>query len=820
MSRPSPQKPSGYRSPIHLLLLYFLFFLSGFSALVYEVVWSRMLVLVMGNTVFAASTILSVFMAGLSLGGLYWGNNVDRTGKNPLVLFGRLETGTGIAALAVSWIIWQVVPLGAWISPTSGSGNFLQILIRFLICFCLLFVPTFLIGGTLAAIGKHIISDTKFFARKTAGLYGINTAGSFFGAFLTGFFLIKALGNNGSILTAASLNCLSGVVAILLSKSINADSKTASEPIKREKRRGKVKTAKPDVKTVKSNAKTANFILLGLMISGFCSIAYQILWTRILLLLIDNSVYSFTIILMAFLAGIALGSMIFNRITRLIASPVLVFAMVEICIGVTAFLFPYSVHLKSRIGPDVYYYNFLLSTFPWIILVPTIFMGMAFPLGAQIYQRHKKQIGRSLGNVYFINTAGCVLGGISTGFFLIGHLGFRKSIFILTGLNVVIGVVIGIWSQKGKIRYAFLIILIMLPFLGLKAMPGDYFKKKYSSIEPQSKLIYYKESASTTATLFEHPDKGLSLYLNGIPEVNTSYLSIKTFKLMGALPGLLERQKADNALMITFGAGVSAGTAVLFTRHLDCVDIASQASDIAPFFDYYNNNIIKNPNISLYNDDARHFLEAVGKQYSIITSDASHPRIYDSWVLFTSEFYKLVKRHLTKDGIFLQWLPYHGMTTNQYLGIVRTFNKVFPHTSLWTVGEGYSLLVAMPEPLKIDFQGFLKKIMTTEIKDNLRMVGLDNPFEILSYFTMAEKNVREMVSGSSLIMSDNAPAHLFFPISSTFKDQYTLWPLANYQKVREYRESVVPYLFNLSDSEVKKGQIINVLRYYEHSARP
>jgi len=813
MSHKHPPKKNSNLPPTHQIIVYFLFFLSGFCALVYEVAWSRMLVLVMGNTVYAATTILSVFMAGLSLGGLYWGKYVDRKSRNPLVLYGRLEAGAGIAALIVSWIIWRVVPLGALLPPTSGPGNFVQILIRFLICFSLLFIPTFLIGGTFAAIGKYIISDIKLFTQKTAGLYGINTAGSFLGAFLTGFFLIKALGNNGSILTAASLNCLSGLAAIKLSKSKNTVLEPASEPKKRKKR-------KVEGKAAKSEAGTANLILLCLMISGFCSIAYQIIWTRILLLVIDNSVYSFTIILMAFLAGIALGSILLNRITRMISSPVLFFAIVEICIGVTAFLFPYSVHLKSKIGPDVHYYSFLLSTLPFIILIPTIFMGMAFPLGAQIYQRHKKQIGTSLGNVYFINTAGCVLGGICTGFFMIGHLGFRNSIFILTGLNVAIGVLIGIWSQKGKIRYAFLMLLILMPYLGFRAMPGNYFQKKYSSIEPNGKLIYYKESASTTATLFEHPDKSRSLYLNGIPEVNTSYLSIKTFKLMGALPGLLEHQKADNSLMITFGAGVSAGTAILFTRHLDCVDIASQASDIAPFFDYYNNNIIKNPNISLYNDDARHFLEAVGKQYSIITSDASHPRIYDSWVLFTSEFYNLVKRHLTKDGVFLQWLPYHGLTTNQYLGIVRTFINVFPHTSLWTVGEGYSLLVATPDPLKIDFQEFLKKNMTAELRNNLHMVGLDNPFKILSYFTMAEGNVRKMVSGSRLIMTDNAPAQLFFPINATFKDQYRLWPLANYQKVREYRESVIPYLFDISDSEAKKEKILHVLKYYEHSTTP
>ncbi len=813
MPRQQKGNKASSQLPKNDVVIYLLFFVSGFSALIYEIVWSRMLVLVMGNTVFATTTILSVFMTGLSLGGLYWGHVVDKPGKSPLVLFGGLEVGTGISALAVSWGIWRVIPFWAWISPTSGSGNIAQISIRFLLCFCLLFLPTFLIGGTLAAIGKHAIGNLKFFARKTSGLYAINTIGSFFGASVTGFLLIKVFGNNGSILMAAFLNSLTGAAAIWLGITAGSAAELSTEPKPKKKRKAKIATGKSD-------ARTANFILFGLMASGFCAVAYQIVWTRILLLIIDNSVYSFTLILMAFLAGIALGSMILNRLSHLISSPVFLFAFVEICIGVTAFLFPYSIHINAKIGPDIPYYHFLLSHLPLSILLPTTFMGMSFPLGAQIYQQYKTDVGASLGNAYFINTAGCVLGALCAGFYMIGHLGFRNSIFVLTGLNLCIGALTGLWLLKGKTRYLFLGLLVFLPYFGFKAMPNDYFQKKYAEIEPDAKLIYYKESASTTATLFERPDRGRTLYLNGIPEVNTTQLSIKTFKLMGALPGLLEPQKADNALMITFGAGVSAGTAILFARHLDCVDIASQAPEIAPFFDYYNNNIIKNPNITLFSDDARHFLQASKKKYSIITSDASHPRIYDSWVLFTSEFYQLVENHLTKDGIFLQWLPYHGLTSDQYLGIVRTFSDVFSHTSIWSVGEGYSLLVATPQSLKIDFQEFLRKVMAPEVRRDLHVVGLDNPFEILGYFTMGELNVRKMVAGSHLIMTDNRPAQLYFPIFATFKDQYTLWPLANYQKTRSYRESVVPYLVDLSDSEVKKEQILRVLHYYEHTVNP
>ena len=792
-------------SPFQKLFAYLVFFISGFCALVYEVVWGRMLVLVMGNTTLATTTILTTFMAGLSLGGLYWGIRVDKAKRSPLFLFGCLEAGIGLSAVIVSRVIWMIVPLGAWISQLSGPGSFSQVMIRFLLCFCVLIVPTFLMGGTLAVIGRHVISNDALFAKNAAGLYGINTAGSFAGAFLAGFFLIRLLGHNGSLAVAAGLNFVVGSLAVWAGSLIK--NQDASQEIS-------LKTARAAAPEDERPAgKIAALVLIGLGVSGFCAIAYQIIWTRLLILIIDNSVYSFTIILMGFLAGIALGSLMLAGCFRFFKSPILLFAVVEIGIGVSAFCFPFLIHPNPNV-PDLVYLKFLFSTLPLGILVPTVFMGIAFPAGARIYQRFKGDIGKSIGLVYAVNTAGCVLGGLAAGFFFIGSFGFRNSILVLSGLNVAVGALIGFLYLRSKFRYAFIVVFVVLAISAFPVMPSDYFSRKFATLEPGSNLIYYNESVSTTATVFQRPDKNRVLYLNGIPEVDTSYLSIKTFKLMGALPGLLHPHPG-NALMITFGAGVAAGTTALFTNHLDCVDLASQARDIAPYFEFYNNRIIENSRISLYNDDARHFLQASRKRYSIIISDATHPRVYDSWVLFTSEFYRIVEKRLDEDGIFLQWLPFHGLTTDQYLGIVRTFSGVFKHTSLWRVGQGYTLLLSTPDALKIDWQGFQKKLAAPDIRNDLKLVGLDNPFEILSYFSMGEGNVKKMLSGSPPVMTDNSPAQLFFPFSSTFKDQYDRWPLANYEKVKAYEESVIPFLVNISDDEAARKKIEDVLRYYK-----
>ena len=389
-------------SPLQKLLAYLLFFISGFCALVYEVVWSRMLVLVMGNTTLATTTILTAFMAGLSLGGFYWGIRVDKAKRSPLFLFGCLEAGIGLSAIIVSQVIWVIVPFGAWISQLSGSVGFLQIMIRFLLCFCVLIVPTFLMGGTLAVIGRHVIASSGLFARNTAGLYGVNTVGSFAGALLAGFFLIRLLGHNGTLFVAAGLNFAVGMSAVWAG-ALEKKRDTPREVFLKTVHSGAAEDEKPAGKIVA-------LVLLGLGISGFCAIAYQIIWTRLLILIIDNSVYSFTIILMGFLAGIALGSLLLSGFSRFFRAPVLMFAVVEIGIGISAFCFPFLIHPNPNV-PDQIYLKFLFSTLPLGILVPTVFMGIAFPLGARIYQRSKIDIGKSIGWVYAVNSAGCVLGG-------------------------------------------------------------------------------------------------------------------------------------------------------------------------------------------------------------------------------------------------------------------------------------------------------------------------------------------------------------------------------------------------------------------------
>ena len=382
-----------------------------------------MLVVVMGNTTLATSTILASFMAGLSLGSYFWGKYVESRPYHPFLVFGCLEIGVGVVALLFAPLLSYAVPLEALLFEPGNLGASGRLILRFLFCFSLLIAPTFLMGGTFAAVGKHIIRSQHNFGGQVAWIYGINTAGALIGALLTGFFLIKNLGHSGSILLAACLNGIVGAIAVIIAR--RSDPFSAVQPPPTD--------TKEDI-----SQSLARLILLGLALSGFCSLAYQVLWTRLLILIIDNSVYSFTIILSGFLAGIAFGSLASAPVVRLVKKPVVFFGLLHLGIALAAFCFPFFIHKANR-GPEDSYLHFLLTTLPLGLLLPTFIMGIAFPVGASLYQRWNNPIGESLGTVYAVNTIGSVFGAIAAAFLFVNLFGFRLSSIILPGVNLVIG---------------------------------------------------------------------------------------------------------------------------------------------------------------------------------------------------------------------------------------------------------------------------------------------------------------------------------------------------------------------------------------------
>lgn len=802
MAFTSHQRNRIVTDPFFFLIPTTLFFFSGFSGLVYEVVWLRMLVLVMGNTTMAASTILAAFMGGLALGSWFWGRFIESGRVSGLTVFGWMEIGVGVYALAFTTLIQIASPVEIWLAASTGTDNLPQLMLRFLICCLVLTPPTFLMGGTFSVLGHYLIRTDASFGRETSFLYGVNTVGAVLGAFSTGFFLINLLGHRHCLWLAGALSITVGTTAIW----------TARRPI------SIAPTVRKKKKAVKhsqrQSASKINFLVMtGLLVSGFCAMSYQVLWTRLLILIADNSVYSFTSILVIFLAGIAAGSLVLTTIIGHVRRPGLIFGYILVGIAATAFCYPYFIE-PQRIDLNTPYWYFLIVKLPLVIIVPTMLMGMTFPLAAHIHQISRGTVGGSIGNVLAINTIGSVAGAVAAGFWLIPVLGFRNGLILLSVANLVMGAAIIARSIKPPAAVLTLAVLAGVGLAGFALMPADYFEKKYARIEPQSRLIYYSEDKAANVSVFQRPDGNRVLYINGIPEVDTSYLSVRTLKLLGVLAGVLSK-RPDDALMVTFGAGITAGSTALFADRVDCVDLAQQARTIAGYFGQVNANVADNPKVTIHVDDARHYLQTADRQYAIIVSDATHPRSYDSWVLFTRQFYELVKNRLADDaGVFCQWLPFHGMDERQFVSIVRTFASVFPHTSIWREGQAYIVLLATPAPLAIDFSDMSEKLARPTIRKALRSVSLDNPIDLLGSFSMGPGQIARMTE-SGTIIEDNSPEHLFFSFRATLEEQYRKWPLDNYRLLIRHEESVLPYVNNISQDENRRQAIINRIRLIE-----
>ncbi len=787
-----------------LTAVYFLFFVSGATGLVYEVVWSRMLVLVTGNTAAATSLILAAFMAGLTLGSFFWGRFVVQWRFSGLVLFGCLEAATGLLALCVPVCISRAAGVEAalmaavpWHQP-----------VRFGYCFLVLLGPAFLMGGTYAVLGHHIIRRRRRFGRHASLLYAVNTLGAAAGSLLTGFLLIRLLGHTGSITAAALVNLAVGGSALFfgLRKSLLPD---VAEP----DRLGENGTSGPSVpRTV---AVTA---LVAVTVNGFCSIAYQVLWTRLLVLVVDNSVYSFAFMLTCFLLGMGLGSLWLGMLDGFVRrQPVVTYGLVCAGMGISSFFVPFFIACSPP-DPAQPYWVFLLQRLPPFVFVPTLFMGMSVPLAARLYAVRACGTGKRLGIVYGLSTAGGVLGALAAAVLLLPVMGVRTSLLLLPALSIVCGGLLLVQHFKGLQALGVAGLMTVLFVTGPLLMPENYFADKYSGLEPGSELLYYEESLAATATVFRRPDGNVLLYLNGIPEVDTTRLSVMTFKLLGALPCLLHRGPG-RALMITFGAGITSGTAALFADRVDCVDLAGQARRIAALFRPVNNGVAALPNATLHIDDARHFLQTDMQRYAVIVSDATHPRSYDSWILYTEEFYRLVAQRLGPQGVFCQWVPFHGLAPQQFASIIATFHSVFPHTSLWRIGQGYAVLAATPEELRIDVKNMFARLSAPDVQRDLKMVGLDNLFELLACFVMGEQRVGGIARTASTVIRDNSPANLFFPFTATLDEQYQGWPRENFSLIAQHEESIEPYLANISSNPEDRRKIIDIMKKYEQRRR-
>ncbi|MBI5492816.1 MAG: fused MFS/spermidine synthase [Deltaproteobacteria bacterium] len=773
--------------------IFALFFLSGMAGLIYQVVWTKLLTLTFGVTVLAVSTVLTCFFGGLALGSFLGGRWVD---KHPdgFKWYGAAEALIGLYALAFMPLLGVNNSVYVHIARASGLGLFGLTLLKFALSAILLFIPTLLMGATLPILSKSIARSSSTIARDIGGLYGINTVGAVAGAVLTAFFLIPNFGIKAIIYSAGALNIFIGASAILLGRS---NLKAGPE---------KEAAIAPSIAEDALPRRFTGLLLLSFWVLGFTGLAYEIMWTRVLGFILTGTIYAFATVLAVFLTGIAAGSFLFSRLPDRMRSGRLVntFAAIMALIGLSSIGL---IILYDRI-PSFGFYHTLGVTRSWgefiylnffipflTLIVPTFLFGGSFPFACRLYARRKDDAGRRIGNIYSINTVGGILGSFAGGFILIPLFGVQKAIVLLGFSNIVTGAALLAFNPfGGRLRYAFTAAPVAFGLALLFFLPADMSLTLHKSLLSfGEEIVFYREGAAATVMIAEKPGSNLNtsnkrIWINGNRATAAFYEGLQINRFQGVLPMVLHPDPKD-VLVICFGSGTTFGTLSQFTvNRVDNVEIARTVIEGAPQFTKENMDVLHNPRSRVNIDDGRSFLETTPRKFDVITEEPMHPALAGVVNLYTKEYYELAKAHLKEGGIISQWIPLYNLSISDVKTMVRTFQSVFPHTTVWIANTDI-FMIGSPDAARIDFARLRQRIGLENIRALLTPIDLEAPYEFLNTFLMNEDMVREY-AGDAPVMSDDMPIVEFTGPRSL--NVNTVSP--NIAELLKYREPVAPYL--------------------------
>jgi spermidine synthase len=741
-----------------------LFFLSGVSALIYQILWIRKLGLLFGVHVFAVSAVLTTFMAGLAFGSRFFGKYADRHGDS-LRIFLFLELGIGLFALTFPLSFKLLTVVYYRLLSVLPDNPYQTQIIRFLLSFFYLIFPTVLMGGTLPVLSKFFVRRLRELGHYVGSLYSVNNLGALIGAFLGGFVLIRAVGLNMSVFFAALLNLVNATIVYFARKS-------SPEPVLPP-------VVPPQDVAVASTSphqspnghayspRVIRIVLWVFAIEGFTTLSYEVVWTRILLgMSFDKSIYFYTTVIMSFICGLSLGGFLVSRFIDRRQNLLGLFGYVQIGIGLAAiFLLTFFAQLHHfLLSKRPFYGEAWLTTlgmeyvlFFLVMLIPTILMGTTFPIVSKLVTESLQRLGKKIGYVGFLDTVGSIVGAFAAGFILVPFLGVVKSVVVTAFLNCIIGIAILVVHPNYTRRLKTFAITVTagISLFAVFTVPGQKYFRDWQTRQTGDRILFYQEGVSGTVVVPQHPDGTRVLAINGSVTAFADYGDIRVHKMLGYLPFLLH-PAPKSALVIGLGMGVTTQSLIQpGIRQVDCVEISPEVVRAAKeVFVGENKNVLDHPKLNTIIEDGRAHLVVTEKKYDIITSNAIHARL--SGNLYTKEFYQLCKSKLSPQGVLCQWMSTNWLLESEYKALIKAFVDVFPHTSLWCVNAGHVLLIATPQPLSFDWQAVRKRMNDEKIRYDLEESDLASPFEIFAQFVCDERQLQDYTFDAK-INSDNRP---------------------------------------------------------------
>jgi len=655
--------------------LYVLFFFSGLAALVFEVLWLRDLGLLFGNTAYATATTLSVFFLGLAAGGYVWGLGAPSL-RDPLRTYAALELAVALSSLLYLGLLTVYRVIYEPVIDAVGHGALFR-LVKLLLAAGMLFPPAFFMGGTFPVLAEHLVRRRKRAGWTGSLLYASNTVGAAIGALLAGFYLPRAMGIGASyrigIATAAGVALAAYLIAVI------------------ERRRGTPR-ATPAVEARRQVVVTHPQLGVRLttsvaFLSGFATLGLQVLWTRLLAQVLNNSVYAFAAILVTFLAALAAGAVLAYVIARAGADPPRALAALCGLASLTVLLSPLVfVHLTqglSYVGGGVAWPAYVRAVFTAaavLMLVPGILVGSVLPFLFRVTESTDSSVGPFLGRLVAANSIGAIIGSLTAGFVLLDAVGLWTSVAAMS--SIYLGVAGYIVLRRRTSAPA----IAGTGALGLSvlatALASTVVALPAARLRGTERLEQVWEGSGGTVSVIR--DGG-----NLIMRVNNNYTlgdtrSLGVERMQAHLP-LLLHPRPRAVFFLGLGTGITVGAAL--DHSVQRVVAAELIPDVIAaareYFAPYTNGAFRDPRVVLLAEDGRSYLAGTREPFDVIVGDLFTPWHAGTGSLYTAEHFRTVRSRLRPGGIFAQWLPLSQLSAADFLTVAHTMASVFPQVTLW-----------------------------------------------------------------------------------------------------------------------------------------
>jgi spermidine synthase len=727
----------------YLPLLLALFIGSGCAALIYEIVWFQLLQLIIGSSAISLGVLLGTFMGGMCLGSVTLPRVVSAR-RHPLRVYALIELGIAMLGVLVLFSMPQIDRLYAATAVQGGAG----ILLRAVVCVICLLPSTLLMGASLPAIARWVeanpngISWLGFF-------YGGNIAGAVFGCLWAGFYLLRVHDIPTATYAAVAINIAVALVSLGLA--------ARTPHMKLEVAAGGNHRLAPRSWPV----------YLAIAISGMAALGAEVTWTRLLSLMLGATVYTFSIILAVFLAGLGLGSSFGSFLARATARPRIAFGVCQIflsgAIAWTAYMLANSLPfwpIDTSIATSPWFvFQLDLARCLWALLPAACLWGASFPLALAAAASSGQDTGRLVGGLYAANTIGAIAGATVFSMLLIPSLGTQNSQRALIALSTVSALIVLAPILRpfrariaGGIGLLAGVILSALLAWSVSRVPWGVFAygRHLPTTVATSQLLYLGEGINSSVVVSLLDDGAKFFHVSGKVEASTEPHDMRLQRMLGHISALLH-SKPRCVLVVGCGAGVTAGAFVLHpdvNKILICEIEPLVPPAVARFFAKENYNVLTDRRVRVVYDDARHFVLTTPEKFDIITSDPIHPWVKGAATLYSKEYFELCKRHLNSGGVITQWVPLYESNLETVQSEIATFFQVFPSGTVWSNdidGMGYDVvLLGQKDPTSINVDALQERLDRpdhSKVAASLREVGFASAVDLLGTYAGRQRDL-------------------------------------------------------------------------------